>query len=134
MPAAEVELDFRTIGPRLPPLFSDTPSSVIHNGTTKFREDQVMGLSASQASHLMRSGHMTVAYYVSRVLSYIRERDSLVRAWVFLNEEAAMIQAETLDNLPPGKRGPLHGVAVGIKDIIAVKRKFRTLIHIRKLE
>lgn len=64
---------------------------------------------------------MTAQYYVSRLLSHISERDILIKAWVFLDGEAAMKQAKALDDLKPERRGPLHGIPIGVKDIVAVQ-------------
>lgn len=82
---------------------------------------KAQALSATQAAYLMRNGRMTVVDYVSSLLAYIQARDVLIKAWVFLDEEAVMKEALRLDALAPHERGPLHGVAVGIKDIIQVK-------------
>lgn len=125
VPAPEVDSDVRTNEPSTPQLSPATCSQIMHNQADKAGEDQkAVSLSASEASRLMRSGRMTVAHYVSSVLFHIQERDPLIRAWVFLDEEDAMTQAKSLDRLPPEERGPLHGVAVGIKDVIAVQGKF----------
>ncbi|CAG9989209.1 unnamed protein product [Clonostachys byssicola] len=89
-------------------------------------------LSAGEASGLMRSGHMTAQRYVLSLLSRINQRDGRIQAWVFLDAEGAMSQAKALDGLAPEQRGPLHGVPVGIKDIIAVKgmpTRYGSTIH-----
>jgi Asp-tRNA(Asn)/Glu-tRNA(Gln) amidotransferase A subunit family amidase len=39
-------------------------------------------------------------------------------AWAFVDPELALGRARTLDRLPPEHRGPLHGVPIGVKDII----------------
>ena len=49
-------------------------------------------------------------------LERIAERDEKVRAWAFLDRKQALEQARALDRMP--RRSRLHGVPVGIKDII----------------
>ena len=44
------------------------------------------------------------------------EREPELRAWAHLDAEAALAQARERDGGPP--RGPLHGLPVGVKDII----------------
>ena len=55
-------------------------------------------------------------------LERIRKYDRDVRAWVVVDEEAARREAEALTaEAVEGKfRGPLHGIPIGIKDIIDV--------------
>lgn len=38
-----------------------------------------------------------------------------------LDPELVLTSARALDQVPPGERGPLHGVAIGVKDIIYTK-------------
>jgi amidase len=54
---------------------------------------------------------------VRAALERIQAREPEVGAWVWLDPQAALVQARALDAGSP--RGPLHGVPVGIKDIIA---------------
>lgn len=74
-------------------------------------------LSATQAAELIRRNQLTVLEYAKALLERVKERDSQVRAWVVLEESLILEQARKLDGLPQEKRGPLHGLAVGIKDI-----------------
>jgi aspartyl-tRNA(Asn)/glutamyl-tRNA(Gln) amidotransferase subunit A len=59
---------------------------------------------------------------VQRCLKAIDEREAEVRAWVIVDREGAARQAAELDReLAAGRcRGPLHGMPIGIKDIIDV--------------
>jgi Asp-tRNA(Asn)/Glu-tRNA(Gln) amidotransferase A subunit family amidase len=50
-------------------------------------------------------------------LERIAERDPHVRAWRYVDPEAALEQARAAD-AEPEPRSPLHGVPVGVKDII----------------
>lgn len=78
-------------------------------------------LTATQAAAQIRSGALTVEDYAKSILSRIEERDEQVGAWAYLNPEQVLAQARQLDQLPPAQRGPLHGVAVAVKDIIYTK-------------
>ena len=49
-------------------------------------------------------------------LKRIAERESTVGAWEYLHADQALAQAQKRDRESP--RGPLHGVPIGIKDII----------------
>ena len=76
-------------------------------------------LSASDAVHLIRQGAIDSAQLVEACLARVRETDTQVQAWAFLDEGHAMAHARAADDL---KRqglpiGPLHGVPVGVKDI-----------------
>ncbi len=53
---------------------------------------------------------------VAASLERIAAREAQVKAWVHLAADAALAQARALDKEPP--RSPLHGVPVGIKDVI----------------
>ncbi|CAI6337964.1 unnamed protein product [Periconia digitata] len=75
-------------------------------------------LTATQALNLLRNDTITVEEYARALLRRINERDDVVKAWAFLDAAVVIQQAEKLDQLPRNKRGPLHGVAVNIKDFI----------------
>lgn len=78
-------------------------------------------LTASEAVSLMRKGDMTVETYAKSLLSRIKERDPAVKAWAYLNPDYILDQARALDAIPAEQRGPLHGVAIGVKDVILTK-------------
>lgn len=78
-------------------------------------------LTAIQAADLIRSNQLSVEDYARALLERVRERDPQVRAWVFLDENAVLEQARKLDKMPVEKRGPLHGIPVGIKDIFLTR-------------
>lgn len=75
-------------------------------------------LTAAQAAAEMRSGALTVEDYARSLLSRIEQRDGQVQAWAYLNPEQILAQARQLDQIPPSRRGPLHGVGVAVKDVI----------------
>ncbi|KAI0880049.1 glutamyl-tRNA amidotransferase subunit A [Annulohypoxylon maeteangense] len=78
-------------------------------------------LTATQALTKLKDGSLTVEEYARSLLERIEKRDDDVQAWAYLNPEYVIQQAKQLDSLPPEERGPLHGVAVAVKDIMYTK-------------
>ena len=72
-------------------------------------------LSASEASRQLEQGAVTSTGLVTDCLARIDARDGDIRAWAYIDRNAALAQARARDAEP--RRGPLHGVPVGIKDI-----------------
>lgn len=76
-------------------------------------------LTATQAAAQLRSGALTVEDYATSILARIEARDAHVGAWAHLPDRSQVLaRARELDRVPPSARGPLHGVAVAVKDII----------------
>jgi Asp-tRNA(Asn)/Glu-tRNA(Gln) amidotransferase A subunit family amidase len=77
-------------------------------------------LSASEAARRIREGLLTSEELVQSCLEQIRALEPKVRAWQFLDDEHALAQARRLDERKRNGEplGPLHGVPVGVKDII----------------
>src|SRR5881409_576855 len=77
-------------------------------------------LSASDAARLIRDGVVGSAELVQACLARVRETDAQVQAWAFLDPDHALAQARAADELRLSRQPvrPLHGVPVGIKDII----------------
>lgn len=78
-------------------------------------------LTASEALAKLKDGSLTVESYAKSLLSRINARDQVVKAWAYLDPEFVLAQAKQLDQIPPEKRGPLHGIAIGVKDVILTK-------------
>lgn len=78
-------------------------------------------LTASAAMAKIRAGEMTMEAYAKALLERIEKRDNAVHAWAYLNPEYVLEQARTLDKVPEAERGPLHGMAIGVKDVIYTK-------------
>ncbi len=76
-------------------------------------------LSAAQAAENIRSGLISSVDLVKACLQRIEDTDADIMAWVNLDAEQALAQAEALDEIRRKglPLGPLHGVPVGIKDI-----------------
>ena len=81
---------------------------------------QLHWLSATDAARLIREGVIDAVQLTQACLARVREVDDNVQAWAFLDPEHALAQARSRDEeRREGKAtGPLHGVPVGIKDII----------------
>lgn len=87
----------------------------------KMANTDLYRLTASQVVAGVRSSSFTVEEYAQSLLSRIKERDDAVKAWAYLDPEQVLNQARQLDKIPPEARGPLHGVSVGVKDVIHTK-------------
>ena len=73
-------------------------------------------LTAQQAVNLIKSGALTSQNLLASCLERIAEREPVVAAWEYLDPDYAMAQARLADRSSP--RGLLHGVPIGVKDII----------------
>jgi aspartyl-tRNA(Asn)/glutamyl-tRNA(Gln) amidotransferase subunit A len=76
----------------------------------------------ADAAPLIQSGELTPSDLLEQCLARIDRYESKVRAWAYLDRGRARKDAERLTGeLKKGHhRGPLHGIPVGIKDIIDV--------------
>ncbi len=77
-------------------------------------------MSALRAARAIREGELTSEELVGACLARIAECDEQIGAWEHLDREFALRQAREADLAgKEGKAlGPLHGVPVGIKDVI----------------
>ena len=77
-------------------------------------------LSAVDAARALRDGEFSSEELVTACLGRVREVDRNVQAWAFLDPEHALAQARARDDSHRAgdPHGPLHGVPVGIKDVI----------------
>jgi Asp-tRNA(Asn)/Glu-tRNA(Gln) amidotransferase A subunit family amidase len=77
-------------------------------------------LSASDAARLIRDGVISSAQLVEACLARVRAVDADVQAWAFLDPAHVLAQARAADDrrLEGQPTGPLHGVPVGVKDIV----------------
>jgi len=77
-------------------------------------------LAATEAASKIRDGLLTSEELVSACLERIRAAEPTVQAWAFLDEQHALEQARAADERKRSGEpiGPLHGVPVGLKDII----------------
>jgi Asp-tRNA(Asn)/Glu-tRNA(Gln) amidotransferase A subunit family amidase len=77
-------------------------------------------LPAAQAARLIADGKISAEELTRACLARIEQRDPDVQAWAFLDPEHALARARAADawRLAGRPIGPLHGVPVGVKDII----------------
>ena len=73
-------------------------------------------LSAVDVASLVKSGGITCEQVARSCIERVQQRDSVVKAWSYFDPDLILQQAQELD--ARSHRGPLHGVPVGIKDII----------------
>lgn len=80
-------------------------------------------LTAVEAASRIREGRLSSVELVTACLKRIEETDGQLKAWAHLDKDAALAQARALDDarLRGKPTGPLHGVPVGLKDIIDTK-------------
>ncbi|MGH8707724.1 MAG: amidase, partial [Burkholderiales bacterium] len=73
-------------------------------------------LTAAEAARRIEAGELTAEALVRACLERIAAREPSVHAWAFVEPERALAEARALDSTP--RRSRLHGVPVGLKDII----------------
>ncbi|MBI4192582.1 MAG: amidase [Betaproteobacteria bacterium] len=73
-------------------------------------------LSATEAAAEIAAGRLTSEALVRDCLERIAEREETVQAWAYFNAESVIRAARQIDAGP--RLGPLHGIPVGLKDII----------------
>jgi Asp-tRNA(Asn)/Glu-tRNA(Gln) amidotransferase A subunit family amidase len=83
-------------------------------------EEALEGLTASQATALMRDGRMSARELAEACLAQIERLEPTIGAWAFLDRDYVLMQADAADDAHRSGRshGPLHGIPVGIKDIV----------------
>ena len=77
-------------------------------------------LNAAEALGFMEVGRLSSVELVQSCLDRIKATDDAIKAWVFLDAGAALAQAAECDRQRKAGMalGPLHGIPVGLKDII----------------
>src|SRR6266849_3773930 len=73
-------------------------------------------LTSVEATQAIAAGTITSEALVTAYFERITAREERVRAWEYLDPEAALAQARARDRSPA--QSPLHGVPIGIKDLI----------------
>jgi amidase len=73
-------------------------------------------LTATEIVSAVAAGTATCEAVARACLDRIAAREPQVRAWQYLDPDQVIAQARSLDR--NGRRGPLHGVPFGVKDII----------------
>ncbi|MBD3679696.1 MAG: amidase [Rhodobacteraceae bacterium] len=75
-------------------------------------------LTATEALQRIEGGSLTAESYARDLLAVCAEKEPEVQAWPHLNPETALAEARALDAGP--RRGILHGLPFGVKDIYDV--------------
>ncbi|MEO9825568.1 MAG: amidase [Paracoccaceae bacterium] len=77
-------------------------------------------LTATEAMAAIASGRLSSVELVTSCLARIKETDGAIKAWTFLDSDVALAQAAECDRIYKAglATGPLHGIPVGLKDII----------------
>ena len=85
------------------------------------RSGDLADLSATAAAKSIRSRDISSEDLIAACLARIAERDGDIQAWEYLDPDYALEQARSADQrfAAGDAPGPLHGVPVAIKDIIA---------------
>jgi len=85
--------------------------------------DAPNALSAVEAARNIREGRLSSVDLVKSCLARIDETEATLHAWAFVDAEGAMARAAEMDAIRKAGHavGPLHGVPVGLKDIIDTK-------------
>jgi Asp-tRNA(Asn)/Glu-tRNA(Gln) amidotransferase A subunit family amidase len=83
---------------------------------TSGRTRSLNRLSASEIVRAIADGEATCEAVVRDCLERVDAREKDIHAWASLDPELALRQARELDR--SSQRGPLHGVPLGVKDII----------------
>lgn len=80
-------------------------------------------LGAAEAAQKIRDGLISSEELITACLAQIERLENQVEAWAFLDPDLALEQAKAADSAMKAgvALGPLHGVPVGIKDIIDTK-------------
>lgn len=73
-------------------------------------------LSCTEIAQGIAAGKFTAEAVTRDCLARIKAREATVQAWATIDPEHALAQAQALDRGP--RRGALHGVPLGIKDVI----------------
>ncbi len=84
---------------------------------------ELRDLTIDQASQAIAGGKLSPPELMESLLERIRELEPSLKAWVTLNEEAALGSAREAETeiSGGGPRTPLHGIPIGVKDIYYTK-------------
>ena len=75
------------------------------------------------AAAAIAAGKITARALAEAQLARIAATESIIEAWTTLDAGAVLADADRCD--AAATRGPLHGIGVGVKDIVAARGDFR---------
>jgi Asp-tRNA(Asn)/Glu-tRNA(Gln) amidotransferase A subunit family amidase len=73
-------------------------------------------LSACEAARRIAAGKLTAVALTESCLERVRAREPELGAWAYLDADQALAEARARDQAGP--KGPLHGLPIGVKDIM----------------
>ena len=73
-------------------------------------------LTACEAVRAIADGTLTAEALVRSCLDQVEALEPMLKVWAFVDAEGALSRARRCDREP--QRGPLHGVPIGVKDVI----------------
>jgi amidase len=76
-------------------------------------------LSAVDAAKQTRAGAISAAELVEAALERTAALNERLQAFMTIDETGARRTAERLDAIPASQRGPLHGLPIAFKDLVA---------------
>ena len=82
-------------------------------------EPRPSGLRLTDAARATIAGALSACALAEANLARIAATDGAVEAWAYLDPVRVLARAERYDAVGPDRRGPLHGIGVGVKDIMA---------------
>ena len=77
---------------------------------------ELFRLSARDAARRIAAGTLTARELVESCLERIAGREAEIGAWAFIDPDQALAEARARDQSAP--QGPLHGIPIGVKDIM----------------
>jgi len=80
------------------------------------RSNKLNELTAAEAARRLAAGETTAEALAAACLERIAAREGELHAWAFVDRDQVLAQARALDRMP--RRGRLHGVPFGVKDVI----------------
>lgn len=80
-------------------------------------DDAVPGVG--ERLRALAAGEVTAAALAERDLAGVAATEATIEAWAWLDAAQVRAAAARCDAVPAATRGPLHGIGVGVKDIIA---------------
>ena len=89
-------------------------------------------LSAVEAAKQTRAGTIRATDLVKAALERIEALNGRLQAFMTIDEASARRTAERLDALPAAQRGPLHGLPIAFKDLVAtagVRTTYGSLVY-----
>src|SRR6516162_9265033 len=89
-------------------------------------------LSAVDAAKQTCAGEISAAELVEAALERIAALDRRLQAFMTIDEAGARQTAERLDAFPASQRGPLHGLPIAFKDLVATaggRTTYGSLVH-----